>query len=127
MARRDGSGNVVRFAPIDSDAEWADLGWAEAPEPLTAAPKLAATISIRLDPAAALLVRQAARLSGLTKSAFVRRAAVGAAKTAIDRAGTPRIEITAFRQLPEPTTRSGALMIDHSSVSARTGAPVETR
>lgn len=68
-----------RFKPIHSDAEWEEQGWATEPEPLTAAPRLGARISIQLDPDGYELVRRAAKLSGVNRVEFVRRAALAAA------------------------------------------------
>src|SRR5687768_2881621 len=45
--------------------------------------RLAAMISVRLDPDAAGLVRRAAREAEITQSEFIRRAAVGAAQRAL--------------------------------------------
>lgn len=67
------------LTPVTSDADWQAKGWADEAEPLTAAPRLGAMISVRLDPDTAHAVRQAARIEGITRSEFVRRAAVRAA------------------------------------------------
>ena len=86
MANRRTTPETDRFEPITNDAEWKAKGWATEPEPMTAAPKLEASVAIRLGPDDAALVRRAARLSGLTRSEFVRRAAVRAAAGVIERA-----------------------------------------
>ena len=50
-------------------------GWEIDPEPIEVRPRLGATVSLRLDPDDAKLVRRAAKLLGLTQSEFIRRAA----------------------------------------------------
>jgi hypothetical protein len=76
MAKRAVDVNIDPFTPITSEADWDAKGWAREPEPLTAAPRLAARISIDLDPESASLVRRAARRMGVTRAEFVRRAAL---------------------------------------------------
>jgi hypothetical protein len=83
MARRVIKSIPDPFTPITSAEEWDEKGWARESEPLTASSQLGTMISIKLDPANALLVRQAARLLGMTWSEFVRRAAVEAANEAV--------------------------------------------
>jgi|SRR6476620_2632089 uncharacterized protein (DUF1778 family) len=72
------------FTPTESDAQWSAAGWSDTPVELTAAPKLGATISIRLDPEMARLARRAARCKGWTLSEFVRRATIKEAKLAVE-------------------------------------------
>ena len=86
MANRRTTPGTDRFEPITNDADWQAEGWATEPEPMTAARALEASVAIRLDPDDADLVRRAARLSGLTRAEFVRRAAVRAATGVIERA-----------------------------------------
>ena len=74
------------LTPVTSKADWEDKGWAAESEPLTAAPKLEAAIAIRLDPDGAARRRRAARLAGVTKSEFVRRAALKEAAEVIEQA-----------------------------------------
>lgn len=64
--------------------EWAEGGWASEPEPMTAASRLGAIISVKLDPDTARLVRRVARFKGMTQADFVRDAARSAAQAAID-------------------------------------------
>jgi hypothetical protein len=71
------------FTPVVSEKEWDEKGWARESEPLNAAPQLGATLSIKLDPESAVLVRRAARLSGVSWSEFVQRAAIEAATEAV--------------------------------------------
>src|SRR5581483_711075 len=66
--------------PSRNEHDWEAQKWANQAEPIEAAPRLETTISVRFDPDAARLLRRAARLSGLTKSEFVRRATIAAAK-----------------------------------------------
>ena len=74
MAKKIIKINADPLAPADTQADWEAQGWASESEPLTVAPRLETTISIRFDPDSALLLRRAARLKGLTKSQFVRLA-----------------------------------------------------
>ncbi len=83
MARRAMNAIPDPFTPITSEADWDDKGWAREAEPLTAAPRLGAVISIRLDPDNAALVRHAARLLGISNVEFVQRVAVQAAAEAL--------------------------------------------
>ena len=85
MANRMPRRGTDRFEPITNDAEWQAKGWSTEPEPMTAARQLEASVAIRLGPDDAELVRRAARLSGLTRSEFVRRAAVRAAADVVER------------------------------------------
>ena len=78
MTKRQTSKNPL--LPSKSETQWTAQGWATEPRELTAAPRLEATISIRLDPDAAEMVGRAARLKGWTKSEFVRTASVAEAK-----------------------------------------------
>jgi hypothetical protein len=79
MAKKD-KVNADPLAPARTRAEWEAQGWALQSDAVTAAPRLEATISIRFDPDGAALLRKAARLKGMTKSEFVRQAAVQEAR-----------------------------------------------
>jgi hypothetical protein len=83
MARRVIKSVPDPFTPIMSEEEWDEKGWARESEPLAVSPQLETIVSIKLDPADALLVRRAARLLGVTWSEFVRRAAIEAAAEAV--------------------------------------------
>ena len=85
MSRQISKSVVDPFTSIDSDAEWHEKGWATESEPLTAAAQLGLRISVDLVPEDAALVRRAAQLLGLTRSAFVQEAAIAAATEAIRR------------------------------------------
>jgi hypothetical protein len=76
----------TQFHPIESDADWHAQGWRDESEPITAAAELSALVTIRLDPASARLVAKAAQRAGVTRSEFVRRAALAAATDLIDQA-----------------------------------------
>ncbi|HEU0114503.1 MAG TPA: hypothetical protein VFQ80_07500, partial [Thermomicrobiales bacterium] len=73
---RDESVNADLFSPARSQAEWEAQGWSLEAVEATAGPRLETMISVRFNPDDALLIRSAARASGLTKSEFVRRAAL---------------------------------------------------
>ena len=81
-------GKDPQLSPVGSDEDWEAKGWAEDPEPLTAAPRLGTMISVRLDPEGARSVRRAARAEGMTQSEFVRRAALRSAAEVIAREPT---------------------------------------
>ena len=91
------------FAPIESDAQWFAAGWSDTPVELTAAPKLGATISIRLDPEMARLARRAARCKGWTLSEFVRRATVEEAKRAVEGVIEP-VRLTSVARVAQSAT-----------------------
>lgn len=109
--------------PSRAEADWQAQGWAERSVPLTAAPRLETTISVRFEPDDALLLRRAARMSGVTKSEFVRRATIDAAKKKIDETPVP----VAFRPVAgvpdRPLTRSRDLgsATDLAAGPAKTG------
>jgi uncharacterized protein (DUF1778 family) len=71
------------LAPAHDEAEWRGQGWAETSAPLTANPRLEAIVSVRFGPDDAALLRRAARLSGRTRSEFIRRATIAAAEKSI--------------------------------------------
>lgn len=83
MARKSDNVNADPLAPARTRADWEAQGWATEAEPLTAAPRLETTVSIRFDPASATLLRRAARLKGLTRSQFVRQATLREAQQTI--------------------------------------------
>jgi hypothetical protein len=85
MKRQSESEHLPGFPPIESDADWHAQGWDNESEPITAATELSALISIRLDPESALLVARAARRAGVGRSEFVRRAAISAATSMINK------------------------------------------
>lgn len=72
--------------PSRDEADWSAQGWAAQAEPLSAASRLATTISVRFAPDAAFLLRQAARLSHQTRFEFVRQATIAAANKKITEA-----------------------------------------
>jgi hypothetical protein len=84
MAKKMDKLNANPLVPARTRAEWEAQGWASQSETVTVAPRLEATLSIRFDPDAALLLRHAARLKGMTKSEFVRHAAVQEARKTIE-------------------------------------------
>lgn len=83
MGKKAGKGNPDPLAPARSRADWDAQGWASESEPVTVAPRLEATLSIRFDPDGALLLRRAARIKGMTKSEFVRQATLQEARKTI--------------------------------------------
>jgi hypothetical protein len=83
------TGRPDAYGPLQSEAEWQEQGWSDTSVPLTVAPRLGATISLRLEPDDARLVRRAARMTGKTLSDFVRGAALRAAATAVAQAEVP--------------------------------------
>jgi len=86
MARKPARIESDPLKPSTTDAQWVAQGWAANSSELSTAPRLGATISIRLEPEAASLVSRAARLSGRTKSEFVRRATIAAAEQKVKEA-----------------------------------------
>lgn len=120
MAKRAEKMNPDPLAPARSQAEWEAQGWASDSEPLTAAPRLEATISIRFDPDGANLLRRAARMSGLTRSEFVRRSTLAAAKKKIDE--TPLAISVQMRHPPVTPTRtvSRNLVVSQNARTATT-------
>jgi hypothetical protein len=84
MAKKSPKVNADPLAPADSEADWEAQGWATEAEPVSAAPRLETTISVRFDPESALLLRRAARMKGLKKSQFVRQATLQVARKVIE-------------------------------------------
>lgn len=93
-----------QIGPIHSDAEWDAQGWAAAPVPVTAAPRLATTLSVRFESDSAHELRRAARLSELSMSEFVRRAAMSAAQSTIASSHLPKFIFRALRREPAAIT-----------------------
>lgn len=90
--------------PLGEDADLDD--WAAVPSPGPA--RLAAMISVRFDPAAADLIRRAARIEELTQSEFVRQAALAAAERTIQRVDVPVVEWAgAHGDTPAPPLMGG--------------------
>jgi hypothetical protein len=90
------------FVPTHSAAQWETQGWSDTPEELSAAPKLAAMISVRFDADAAASIRRAARLQGISRSEFVRRAALSEANRIMHEADRQPIVIKRIAQIHDP-------------------------
>jgi uncharacterized protein (DUF1778 family) len=125
MARESERINADPLAPARTRAEWEAQGWAFESEPLTTAPRLETTISIRFDAESAALLRRAARLRGLTKSQFVRQATLQEARKTIEETPQPAsmwvsvsetdgVETRGRAALgqPSPTVTTTAISID---------------
>ncbi|HEU0116148.1 MAG TPA: DUF1778 domain-containing protein [Thermomicrobiales bacterium] len=121
-------------APSRDETAWTAQRWSSRSEPLTAAPRLETTISVRFDPEAALLLRRAARLAGQTKSEFVRRPTIAAAEKKIADMPPP-VSIRRISQGEGSTiTRSGRSATNPPleganahSIVVRTGSSRSTR
>lgn len=125
MARKTQRTNPDPLTPARSRADWDAQGWSSESEPLTAAPRLESTISIRFDPDSALLLRRAARLSGHTKSEFVRRATMREAEAVVQRMQSP-ITVQSVTKPPAITTGSSARTLpSNPSGTATSGALAE--
>lgn len=74
-----------QYRPSMSREEWVAEGWEARSIPAAASRRLDTILSILFDPDDAQLLRTATRLSGSTQSEFVRRAAINAAREAVDR------------------------------------------
>jgi hypothetical protein len=83
--------------PSQNQEQWNAQGWSDEPVPAIGAPKLGVTISIRLDPESARIVRRAARLRAKTLSEFVRGATLREATSVVREAETTAIQITSAR------------------------------
>lgn len=122
MAKKADNANADSLAPARTRADWEAQGWASESMPLTAAPRLETTVSIRFDPESATLLRRAARLKGLTKSQFVRQATLREARKTIEENPLPasmwisntnselavtqgRDEVIEAKSMPTTTTR----------------------
>lgn len=108
VANQDTDRAHGRFTPTASEADWKTQGWAAESEPLLAAPRLGASISIRLDPDDTALVRRAARLSGVTKSEFVRRATLDEAAAVVSHAERAPIVVLSIRPLSSSVSTGSA-------------------
>lgn len=125
MAKNTRGLDADPLAPARSQAEWDAQGWSSESEPLTAAPRLETTISIRFDPDSALLLRRAARMSGRTKSDFVRRATLREAEAVIQRMQSP-ITVQSVTKPAGVTTGSSARTLRSESLpTATSGALAE--
>ncbi len=125
MAKNTRGLDADPLAPARSQAEWDAQGWSSESEPLTAAPRLETTISIRFDPDSALLLRRAARMSGRTKSDFVRRATLREAEAVIQRMQSP-ITVQSVTKPTGVTTGSSARTLRSESLpTATSGALAE--
>jgi uncharacterized protein (DUF1778 family) len=67
--------------PMDNPGDWEVVPEAEA---VRVPSRLGTMVSVRLDPDTARLVRQAARIAGITHSEFLRRAVESAARSVVD-------------------------------------------
>jgi uncharacterized protein (DUF1778 family) len=95
-ANRDDNNPLV---PTHSAAQWEAQGWSDTPEELSAATKLASMISVRFDADAAASIRRAARLQGISRSEFVRRAALAEANRITREANRQPIVIRRIAQV----------------------------
>jgi hypothetical protein len=120
MAKGAGKVNADPLMPARTRADWEAQGWATESEPLSAAPRLETTISIRFDPESAELLRRAARLKGQTKSQFVRHATVQAARKTIDETPLPAEMWIANPQKPLAMTQGSELLIQPKSIPTTT-------
>lgn len=89
------------LTPSESQADWETQGWAFEPVEVGMAPKLATTLSIRFDPNDARVLRQAARMKGMTKSEFVRWSTITAAKHCIET--TPAVHLSIKQRSADQT------------------------
>ncbi|MGH2535451.1 MAG: DUF1778 domain-containing protein [Thermomicrobiales bacterium] len=111
MAKQAAQRDADPLTPVTSGEDQQAKGWADHAEPLTSARRLEATISIRLGPDDAKVVSLAARLTGKTKSEFVRRATVEEARTVVERYErqgmvVERVERIAPTEITKAMTRS---------------------
>lgn len=124
MAKRvpTSEGDADPLSPARSEAEWEAQGWSAESVPFSAAPKLETTVSIRFDPESALVLRRAARLSGRTKSEFVRQATLREAHGVIAQAEASPFVVRSVARPAPPTTGSAAR--DPSPPATRTSGRV---
>ena len=94
--------NDNALEPTHSAAQWKAQGWSDTPEELSAATKLEAMISVRFDADAAASIRKAARLQGMSRSEFVRRAALSEANRIAREVDRRPIIIKRIAQVFEP-------------------------
>ncbi len=74
-----------QYSPTTNRDEWFAEGWDTTSTPTAASRRLDTILSIRFDPDDAQLLRTATRLSGSTRSEFVRKAVINAARAEVDR------------------------------------------
>jgi uncharacterized protein (DUF1778 family) len=98
-ARKDDENPLV---PTGSAAQWNAQGWSDMPEELSSATKLETMISVRFDADAATSVRKAARLQGISRSEFVRRAALAEANRITRDANRQPIVVKRIAPVLEP-------------------------
>jgi uncharacterized protein (DUF1778 family) len=125
MAKKTTKVNADPLVPSQTLGEWEAQGWASESVPMTAAPRLETTISIRFDPESATLLRRAARLQGLTKSQFVRQATLQEARKTIDEARLPASLWISERPKHEVVTTSSAVPERNLGSVTTTQASVE--
>jgi hypothetical protein len=106
--------------PTYDESDWRSQRWAEESEPLTAARKLEATVSVRFGPDDALLLRRAARMSGMTKSEFVRRSTIQAARQTIDARRPAIVFVPMPAQSPSVVTRSSGTGVRSAARNVQT-------
>jgi uncharacterized protein (DUF1778 family) len=96
------------LVPTDSAAQWDAQGWSDTPDELSAATKLEAMISVRFDAEAAASIRRAARLQGVSRSEFVRRAALAESNRITRDANRQPIVIRRIVPMLEPVITGNA-------------------
>lgn len=126
MAKKRGGVNTDPLTPARTREDWEAQGWQSRSTELTVAPRLEATLSIRFDPDSALLLRKAARLKGITKSEFVRQAAVEEARKTIEETPQPASMWVSGNQRDLAETRSQSAT-DRTLGSTTTQAVTTTR
>lgn len=112
--------NPSPFAPARSQAEWDAQGWTTESEPLTAVARLETTVSIRFDPDSARLLRTAVRLTGMTQSAFIRRATISAAEHTIAGTQVPAVLRRVAETTAPPVRTSTVSGLEFASTPSRT-------
>ncbi len=112
MAKNRHEGHLTeeeRYRPSTNREDWVAEGWETTSTPTTASRRLDTVLSIRFDPADSQLLRKASRLSGHTRSEFVRRAVVGAAHAKIAETKPARVVVNSITsEHSEIRTRSTA-------------------
>ncbi|MGH2558227.1 MAG: DUF1778 domain-containing protein [Thermomicrobiales bacterium] len=115
------------LTPVTSREDQHAKGWSDSAAPVTAARRLEATISIRLEPDDANVVRRAARLTGKTKSEFVRRSTVEAARNVVERYERQGMVVERVERIvPTETTRSTTRFVEttgEAPARSTTGSP----
>lgn len=98
-----------QYRPSTNREEWLAEGWATTATPTTASRRLDTILSIRFDPDDSQLLRKASRLSGHTRSEFVRRAVINAAQAQIAQVKPARVVVNSITsEHSEIRTRSTA-------------------